>query len=194
MAHRLPLKFYVRDAVDVAPDLLGMHLVHRVRGRELVGRIVETEAYQGPEDGAAHSAGGRRTPRNEIMYGPAGHSYVYFIYGLFHCVNVITQRVGVPHGVLIRAIEPVAHVEGKTSGPGLLCRAMGIDRSHNGVNLRGDQLFIAHPGHRLYRAPEVRTSARIGVDYAGTWATKPWRFFDAHSSHVSKAKNRSTLK
>lgn len=190
MTHRLPLKFYTRDAATVAPELLGMYLVHHVGDRDRVGRIVETEAYQGPEDEAAHSARGRRTPRNEIMYGPAGHSYVYFIYGLFHCVNVITQRVGVPHGVLIRALEPVAHLEGKTSGPGLLCRAMGIDRSHNGLNLRGEQLYVVHPGRKYFRAPQVRSTPRIGIDYAGAWANKPWRFFDATSSYVSKAPGR----
>ncbi|HXS18989.1 MAG TPA: DNA-3-methyladenine glycosylase [Polyangiaceae bacterium] len=190
MARKLPLKFYARDAAVVAPELLGMLLVHHVGGQARVGRIVETEAYQGPEDQAAHSAGGRRTPRNEIMYGPAGHSYVYFVYGLFHCVNVITQRVGIPHGVLIRALEPVSNLEGKTSGPGLLCRAMGIDRSHNGLNLRGDQLYIAHPGRKHYRTPEVHSTPRIGVDYAGTWVSMPWRFFDTASSCVSKAPKR----
>jgi DNA-3-methyladenine glycosylase len=183
---KLPSRFYARDAVVVAPELLGMHLVHHVAGRTLRGRIVETEAYQGPEDLAAHSALGRRTPRNETMYGPAGRAYVYLIYGLFHSFNVITQKPGVPHGVLIRALEPLGDTEGRTSGPGLLCRALGIDRSHDGLDLRGDELYIQRPSAKELRSPIIRTAPRVGIDYAGPWADRPWRFYDAASAHVSR--------
>lgn len=186
MARKLPAQFFARDAHLVAPELLGLHLVHRLGERTMIGRIVETEAYQGPEDLAAHSALGRRTPRNETMYGPPGHAYVYLIYGLFHCVNVITQRRGVPHGVLIRAVEPVAHIAERTSGPGLLCRAMGIDRRHDGLSLRGETLYIERPSARQSRAPDIRSTRRVGIDYAGAWLEKQWRFYDATSSHVSK--------
>src|SRR4249920_2485098 len=119
--------FYVRRTLTVARELIGMHLVRMYRGRQLVGRIVETEAYQGPQDLAAHSARGR-TERNEVMFGPPGHAYVYLIYGMWFCMNVVTEREGHASAVLLRALEPVQNVTGNSRGPGLLCRAMGIDK------------------------------------------------------------------
>src|ERR1700733_11281296 len=133
MSQRLPRSFYARDSVAVARDLLGMQLVIRQPAGLRVGRIVETEAYQGPEDLAAHSAGGRRTARTEVMFGPAGHAYVYLIYGMWNCLNVVVAKRGVPQAVLLRALEPVAGLTVPSWGPGLLCRALGIDRSFNGV-------------------------------------------------------------
>ncbi|HTX25232.1 MAG TPA: DNA-3-methyladenine glycosylase [Steroidobacteraceae bacterium] len=181
---RLPRSFYARPALAVAPDLLGLRVVHNDGGTLRVGRIVETEAYMGPQDLAAHSAGGRRTGRTEVMFGPPGHAYVYLIYGFWNCLNVVTSPVGRPHAVLLRAVEPLAHLEHGSWGPGLLCRAFNIDRRLNGVDLRGDRLWIERP---RARAPAVRvgTSARIGVDYAGAWADRPWRFFDRDSPFVS---------
>jgi len=174
--------FYSRATLTVARELLGMHLVRR-QGRKLrIGRIVETEAYQGPRDLAAHSAGGRRTARTEVMFGPPGHAYVYFIYGVWHCLNVVTGAAGTPHAVLIRALEPVRAIE-RASGPGLLCQDMRIDRALNGADLRGDRLWLERPEN--FRAPRVARSTRIGIDYAGDWAHKPWRFFDADSDAVS---------
>jgi DNA-3-methyladenine glycosylase len=191
MARKLPRSFYAReDTLLVARELIGLHLVHDDGVRKRIGRIVETEAYLGPEDLAAHSARGR-TQRTEIMFGPPGHAYVYFIYGFWYCMNVVTSRKGVPHAVLLRALEPVEGVTDKTWGPGLLCRAMGVDRALNGTDLCGDQLWLERP-RRQGNAPAVQIGIgpRIGVDYAGSWAKRPWRFFDRASPYVSTAPAR----
>ena len=128
-------------------------------GTRRVGRIVETEAYLGPHDLAAHSARGR-TARTEVMFGPAGHAYVYLIYGFWNCVNVVTRREGVPQAVLLRALEPVLNVTDKTWGPGLLCRAMNIDRSLNGADLLGDALWIERPNAHAASADRARHAHR----------------------------------
>ena len=186
MSKKLPRSFYAReDTLLVARELLGMHLVHDDGSGRRVGRIVETEAYMGPEDLAAHSARGR-TPRTEVMFGPPGHSYVYFIYGFWYCMNIVTARKGVPHAVLLRALEPVEGITDRTWGPGLLCRAMGIDRALNGTDLRADRLWVERPSARVGPV-RIRSSPRIGVDYAGSWAKRPWRFFDSASPYVSTA-------
>ncbi len=165
-----------------------MHLV-RADGAVLRrGRIVETEAYQGPQDRAAHSHRGC-TARTAVMFGPPGHAYVYFIYGFWNCLNVVTARTGVPHAVLLRALEPLEHVEPRTFGPGLLCRALGIDRSFNGVDLLGDALWLERPAPRAPR-PRIARATRIGVEYAGQWAQRRWRFYDADSPYVSTAPAR----
>src|SRR5690606_3700488 len=186
--------FYARGTLSVARDLLGMHLARAHERGVQVGRIVEVEAYKGPEDRAAHSSKGR-TRRTEVMFGPPGHAYVYLIYGFWHCLNVVTAPDGVPHAVLIRALEPVSGIDDTTHGPGLLCRALDIDRSLNGADLLGDTLWIERPA-RL-RKPRIACSPRIGVDYAGEWALKPWRFYDADSpyvSTVSAARRRAALR
>jgi DNA-3-methyladenine glycosylase len=159
-----------------------MHLMHDDNGTRRVGRIVEVEAYQGPQDLAAHSARGR-TARNDVMFGPPGHAYVYFIYGFWYCMNVVVREAGVPHAVLIRALEPVEGITDKTWGPGLLCRALNIDRRLNGTDLLGAKLWLERPasGKRV----RVASATRIGVDYAGAWAKKPWRFYDRDSPYVS---------
>ena len=159
-----------------------MHLVRLHRGKRLIGRIVETEAYQGPQDLAAHSAPGR-TQRNAVMYGPPGHAYVYLIYGMWNCLNVVTREDGVPHAVLIRAVEPLSDIRGKTWGPGLLCKAMHIDRRLSGADLCGGSLWIEAPA--IAKRIKIGRAPRIGVDYAGSWAHKPWRFFDRDSPYVS---------
>src|SRR5690348_10844016 len=176
--------FYARDTLTVARELIGMHLVHANGVTRRVGRIVETEAYQGPEDLAAHSSRGR-TPRTEVMFGPPGHAYVYFIYGFWYCLNLVTEAEGVPHAVLLRALEPVAGIEDKTWGPGLLCRAMHIDKRLNGADLCGDALWLERPPAATRRPPRIARIARIGVDYAGDWARRPWRFYDKDSRYVS---------
>jgi len=181
-SRKLPRSFYARATLLVARELLGMHLVHTGPEGRRAGRIVETEAYKGPHDLAAHSSRGR-TQRTDVMFGPPGHAYVYLIYGFWNCLNVVTAAEGTPHAVLLRALEPVEGLDKTTHGPGLLCRAMGIDRTLNRADLLGPSLWIEKPAG--YRPPRVGRSARIGVDYAGDWAAKPWRFFDRDSPYVS---------
>ena len=178
----LPRQFYARSTLVVARQLIGMHLVHEDGGTRRVGRIVETEAYQGPEDLAAHSARGR-TPRNDVMFGPPGHAYVYFIYGFWYCMNVVTREAGVPHAVLLRALEPVEGITDKTWGPGLLCRAMDIDRGLNGTDLLGARMWLERPA--VLKRARITRATRIGVDYSGDWSQRPWRFFDGNSPYVS---------
>src|SRR5262249_11367868 len=143
------------------------------------------EAYLGPKDLAAHSARGR-TARTEVMFGPAAHAYVYFIYGFWYCLNVVTARAGVPQAVLVRALQPLAGIDQPASGPGLLCRALHIDRRLNGADLLGNALWLERAPARE-RPPRVARATRIGVDYAGEWARRRWRFFDAASPYVSTA-------
>src|SRR5690606_25182857 len=160
---RLRRDFCARDTVTVARDLLGKTLVHHVEGRPRMARIVEVEAYLGPSDLAAHSSKGL-TPRTRAMFGPPGHAYVYLIYGMHHCMNVVTEPAGHGSGVLLRAIEPVMNVSGNTRGPGLLCRAMGVTKEDYGRDLCSDELYIAAPP-----VPEhivIAARPRIGVDYA----------------------------
>lgn len=188
-ARKITRDFYARDTLTVARELIGMHLVH-AHGRSIrAGRIVETEAYQGPQDLAAHSSRGR-TSRTEVMFGPPGHAYVYFIYGFWHCLNVVTAAEGVPHAVLLRALEPISGIDDKTWGPGLLCRAMHIDKRLNGADLCGDALWLERPPASSRGTPRIARSARIGVDYAGEWARRPWRFYDRDSRYVSTVSAR----
>ena len=179
----LPRAFYDRDTITVARELLGKTLIHTVNGAPRQGKIVETEAYLGPHDKAAHSARGR-TPRNEVMFGPPGHAYVYFIYGMHFCFNVVTEREGHASAVLIRAIEPLAGITDRTCGPGLLCRALGIDKQHNGLDLLGNKLFIIEPTKTEH--PVIVKRPRIGVDYAGHWARRLLRFYFKGNAFVSK--------
>jgi DNA-3-methyladenine glycosylase len=178
----LPRSFYARDTTTVARELLGKQIVHRVAGLERAGRIVEVEAYLGPHDRAAHSSKGL-TARTRVMFGPPGHAYVYLIYGLHHCLNVVTEPEGHGAAVLIRALEPVLNLTGKANGPGLLCRALGVDRQLNGADLLGDTLFIADPGAQKFG---IVKRPRIGVDYAGAWARRLLRFYIRGSTHVSR--------
>jgi DNA-3-methyladenine glycosylase len=179
----LPRNFYDRATTLVARELLGKLLVHRHNGAERIGKIVEVEAYLGPHDLAAHSSKGL-TGRTKIMFGPPGHAYVYFIYGMHHCMNVVTEREGHASAVLLRAVEPVANVTEKTSGPGLLCRALAIDKKLNGHDLLNDDFFIAEP-----ETPEkfsIVKRPRIGVDYAKHWAKRHLRFYIKDNPFVSR--------
>ena len=181
----LPREFYARDARIVARALIGTHLVHGDR----VGRIVETEAYRGPRDLACHAKVGI-TKRTRTLYGPAGHAYVFLIYGMYDCFNVVCFGEGKGHAVLIRAVEPVSGVaEGvRTDGPGRLARALAITRAHDALDLVGSGvLTIAARTKR----PRVAVSARVGVAYAGEIAEAPWRFYDAESKHVSRPPPRT---
>ncbi|HEX7044617.1 MAG TPA: DNA-3-methyladenine glycosylase [Burkholderiales bacterium] len=180
---KLPRAFYNRDPVIVAQALLGKCLVHHADGVERIGRIVEVEAYLGPHDLAAHSSRGL-TPRTKVMFGPPGHAYVYLIYGMHWCMNVVTQREGMASAVLLRALEPVQNIESRTQGPGLLCRALGIDGRYNGHDLLSDGLYIAAPRARE-RFTIVRRP-RIGVEYAGHWARRLLRFYIKGNPYVSR--------
>ena len=180
---KLPRSFYDRDTILVAKELLGKFLVHESEGVKRVGKIVEVEAYLGPHDLAAHSAKGR-TKRTEIMFGPPGHAYVYLIYGMYHCMNVVTEREGHASAVLLRAIEPVDNIEGRTGGPGLLCRAMEIDLRLNAHDLLSDNFHIAAPEKTESFAIVKRP--RIGVDYAGHWARRLLRFYVKGNPFVSR--------
>ena len=180
---KLPRSFYDRDTKLVARELLGKILVHRVNGVQRLGKIVEVEAYLGEHDLAAHSSKGL-TERTKSMFGPPGHAYVYFIYGMHYCMNVVTERAGHASAVLFRAIEPVQNVIGKTSGPALLCQSMNIDRRLNAHDLLSDDFFIAAP-----EVPEVFSIVkrpRIGVHYAKHWAKRLLRFYIKDNPFVSR--------
>ncbi len=179
---KLPRAFYRRDAIDLAPDLLGKILVHRIRGRALRCRIVETEAYVGEHDLACHASRGR-TNRTEVMFGPAGHAYVYFIYGMYDMLNIVCAEEGNAQAVLIRAAEPLDDWHADLSGPGKLCRAMHITvRTLNGADLVGDRLYL----HDAPPARHIIQDKRIGVDYARHWKDALLRFYDADSTAVSR--------
>jgi DNA-3-methyladenine glycosylase len=180
--------------LEVARAMIGTLLVHRTAEGSTAGRIVECEAYRGPEDLAAHSAGGRRTPRTEAMFGPPGHAYMFLLYGMHWAFNVVVGPEGRPHAVLVRAIEPVVGLDRMvarrgveatnlrlTNGPGKLCAAMALDARAYGLDLCGDELFLA-PGEVR---GSVARSPRINVDYAGAWAARPWRFYERHNRWIS---------
>jgi DNA-3-methyladenine glycosylase len=176
--------FFRRDTVSVARALVGMHIARRFRGRWYGARIVETEAYLGVADRAAHSWGGRRTERVEPMYADGGHLYVFFVYGMHHCANVVTRRAGVPEAVLLRAAEgPQGTPRRLLSGPGRLCAALAITRADSGLDLLGGPVAIFRGRGRR---PRLGVSPRIGVDYAGEAKDWPLRFFDVDSPAVSR--------
>lgn len=179
----LPRPFYDRDTCQVAHELLGKWFVHVVDGVPRIGRIVETEAYLGPMDKAAHTSHGN-TARTRAMFGPPGHLYVYFVYGMHHCMNVVTEPEGVGTAVLLRAMEPVANLSTNTNGPARVCKALGITLDHYGADLLSDTLYIAEPP--IETRFETVERPRIGVDYAGEWAHKLLRFYVGNSRFVSK--------
>ena len=187
--HRILLHSYFnRPTITVARSLIGKYLVRMIDGRILAGKIVEVEAYIGPQDKACHASKGR-TQRTDVMFGPAGVAYVYLIYGMYHCLNVVTEREEFPAAVLIRAIE----VDGELiDGPGRLCRAMQIDRGLNCLNMtKGDQLWVEDRAVRLKKT-DVGVFPRIGVDYAGAWAKKLWRFrlrMETKAKRVSRTRS-----
>jgi DNA-3-methyladenine glycosylase len=192
---KIPRSFYAQDTIKVARRLLGKYLVRRHPDGTTVGKIVETEAYVGPHDLACHASKGR-TRRTEVMFGAPGHAYVYFIYGVYWCLNIVTEEVGHASAVLIRALEPVEGLElmqkrrgtekihSLASGPGKLCLAMAIDKALNAADMaRGNVLYVEDRGAP---PPKIIATARIGVDYAGKWKDKPWRFLIRGSEFVSK--------
>jgi DNA-3-methyladenine glycosylase len=195
---KLDIEFYRRqNVVQIARELLGKILVTNWKGVVTSGRIVETEAYAGVIDNASHAAGGRRTPRNEIMYGQGGYAYVYLCYGIHHLFNVVTNSEDVPHAVLIRALDPIEGIEEMllrtakkkldhtlTRGPGNVSKALGIFTKHTGVSLLENKIFIANDGGKFSKK-EIEASPRIGVDYAGNDALLPYRFYVKGNPFVS---------
>lgn len=170
---KLPASFYQRNTLTVARELLGCFLVRRWRGRRLIGRITEVEAYAGLDDRASHASHGK-TARNAVMFASGGTIYVYLIYGMYHCLNIVTEQKEYPAAVLIRTVEPVSGILGNTDGPGKLCRAMHITRTMNGKKITGRELWIEKGKH--VSASLVSRSKRIGVEYAGKSKDWPWRF------------------
>jgi DNA-3-methyladenine glycosylase len=185
----VPRAFFERDALVLARALVGTRLVvlATATSEPKVARIVETEAYRGPTDLACHARAGI-TRRTQTLYGPPGHAYVFLIYGMYDCFNVVCHAAGKGHAVLVRAVEPVSGLpeDARTAGPGRLTRALGITRADDAADLAGPQaprrIFIAPRDRR----PRIGVTARVGVAYAGEWADRPWRFFDAASLHVSR--------
>lgn len=190
--------FYTRsNVVTVARELLGKLLVVPSKnGTRVSGIIVETEAYRGPLDRAAHSYGGRRTRRTEPMYGIGGTAYVFFVYGMYYQFNVVTNAADFPHAVLIRAVEPVEGISlmrkrrsgqpdpNLTNGPGKLCIAMGIDRRLDGADLLSRRVWL-ESGEKIARS-QIASGPRIGIDYAEEWVGKPWRFWIKNNPFVSR--------
>ncbi|MGA2284926.1 MAG: DNA-3-methyladenine glycosylase [Dehalococcoidia bacterium] len=194
--NKLERSFYERDARTVAKQLLGKYLVYERAGKRLGGKIVETEAYLGVRDMASHAFRGR-TRRTEVMFGAGGHLYMYFIYGLFWMMNVVTETEGSAGAVLLRALEPVEGVDemranrgGKAgrllaSGPARLTRALGADGSLNGIDLCGDLIWIEDRGDRV-RASQIVATRRVGVAYAREWKDRRLRFYLSGSEFVSR--------
>jgi DNA-3-methyladenine glycosylase len=191
---KLPREFYARPVLMVARECIGKVLVRRTAEGEAAGRIVEAEAYRGPQDLAAHSARGF-TKRTAAMFGPPGHAYIYLLYGVSWALNLVAAQEGEPHAVLIRALEPVRGIElmarrrGKplssrelTSGPGKLTEALAINGALYGSDLCGEELFLEEPESP---AGSIGRSPRINVDYAGQWAEKLWRFYERGNRYVS---------
>jgi DNA-3-methyladenine glycosylase len=188
--------FFDRPVLTVARDLIGRHLVRELAGEQLVLRIVETEAYAGPADPASHARGGP-TPRNRVMFGPPGVSYVYLIYGLHHCLNLVCGPAGEAAAVLLRAGEPLAGLERMAAlragrprrdwarGPGRLCAALALDRRHDGLALPHAELWLE--AGRPLAAAAIARRPRVGVDYAGTAARWAWRFVEKDSRWVSRS-------
>jgi DNA-3-methyladenine glycosylase len=203
---KLTRDFFQRDTITVAKELLGKVLVHEINGKKLSAKIVETEAYLGIEDKAAHSYGGKKTPRVEVMYGKPGVSYIYLIYGMYYCFNVVTREEGVPQAVLIRALEPLEgfdtmsfnrfkisynmitnkQIKNLTNGPGKLCNAFNIDKNLNKEDMCVSKIFYIEDHN--YNDFQIVSSKRIGIDYAEEYKDFLWRFYIKDNIYVSSTK------
>lgn len=201
---RLNRKFFNRDTVDVAKELLGRYLVRRIGGKIVKAKIIETEAYCGIEDKACHASKGL-TPRTKVMFGPAGFTYVYLIYGMYHCLNIVTEKKGYPAAVLIRGCEliklkarnskfeinsknkkskfksvsdfDIRISNFKLNGPGKVCRKLKIDRTLNNINIATSKDMWIEDFKEPIKPNQIKKTKRIGVDYAGKWKDKLWRFY-----------------
>ena len=189
---RVKRSFYTRETLLVARKLLGKYIVRRIRNQTLVAKIVETEAYIGPEDRAAHSYNWKVTPRNIAEYDEGGHIYIYLCYGMYWQFNITTSTFGKPECVLIRALEPVKklkspikQIKNLTNGPGKLCKWLKLDKSFYGEDLVDSRRVWLEEGEAI-RPSQVIKAKRIGIDYAGVWKNKLWRFYIKDSPFVSK--------
>lgn len=201
---KLQLDFYKKDSITLSKELLGKYLVHNTEEGQLIGKIVEVEAYKGVIDKAAHSYGGKRTKRTEVMFMEGGIAYVYLIYGMYNCLNIVASLKDIPEAVLIRALEPISNIEfmcknrynkskeqcskkdiiNLTSGPGKLCKAFNITKEHNGMDLTGDKLYLLEDeNHEEF---EIVETTRIGIDYAEEARFYPWRFYIKDNPYISK--------
>ena len=198
---RLSREFYTGDTVEIARQLLDKYIVRRLDGEDLACRITETEAYVGRMDKACHAYNYRRTPRTSTMFGPPGHAYIYLIYGMYNCLNFVTEPEGEPSAVLLRGVIPVAGLDTISrlrfgcsygemhpyqrrhwmDGPGKICKGLSLSRADNGTDLTGDTLFLTDdpgsPEVALPRREVIRCGPRIGIDYAEEAITFPWRFW-----------------
>ncbi len=185
---RLNRKFFNRNTVDVAKELLGKYLIRKVNGKIIKAKIIETEAYCGTRDLACHASKGS-TPRTKVMFGPAGFTYIYLIYGMYHCLNIVTEKEGYPAAVLIRGVSgilyPVSGIKKSDSqirdtifnGPGKVCRELKIDRGLNNIDItKSKEIWIENLGDQI-DPRQIKIGKRIGVDYAGKWKDKLWRFY-----------------
>lgn len=180
---KLTRRFYNRATLKVAQELLGMFLIRKIGKRKIIGKIVETEAYVGLKDKASHASRGK-TPRTAIMFGQPGFVYIYMIYGMYYCLNIVTEREKYPAAVLIRAVEPVSRSLTKPSGPGKVCQYFNIDKKLNGVDLCGDTIWIQKS--RSQKTTPIVRAKRVGVEYAGKYKNKPWRFYIRDNPFISK--------
>ncbi|MEA4827590.1 MAG: DNA-3-methyladenine glycosylase [Clostridium sp.] len=201
--NKLPREFYTRNVLEVAKDLLGKYLVYEDNDSKLIGKIVEVEAYMGPEDKAAHSYGGKVTERTKVMYKEGGYVYIFIIYGMYYCMNVVAAGENEPQAVLIRGLEPIGGIEtmclnrykknckdmnnyqrkNLTNGPGKLCKAMNITKELNGEDLCGDKIYILDNNDSDFN---IVYSKRIGIDYAEEARDYLWRFYIENNKFVSK--------
>ncbi|MBZ9578394.1 DNA-3-methyladenine glycosylase [Patescibacteria group bacterium] len=186
---RVKRQFYIRPTLIVAKELLGKYLVRKIGSKKLVGKIVETEAYIGPEDRASHAFGGKITERCKTEYLIGGRIYIYLCYGIYWQLNITTEKAGKPECVLIRALEPLngkARLKKVASGPGKLCRWLKLDKSFDEEDLtKSKRIWLEDRGIKIKESDIVATK-RIGIDYAGSWAKKPWRFYLKDNLFISR--------
>jgi DNA-3-methyladenine glycosylase len=185
---KLARSFYRQETAALARALLGQRLVRVYRGRRRSGIIVETEAYLGARDPACHTWKNRKSQRNASMFLPGGHAYVYFVYGMHFCFNVVAKKASEPEAVLIRALAPEENLRARADGPARLCKAMAISLAQDGADLTGETIFIERA--ESPRQEEIGASPRIGVDYAGEAAAWPLRFTWRGNPHLSRKEGK----
>jgi DNA-3-methyladenine glycosylase len=174
---RLGRSFYEQPTLKVARDLLGKYIVRQAGSKKLTGKIIETEAYIGPQDKASHAYGGKVTPRNRVEYLAGGHIYIYLVYGMYWQLNITTGQAGKPECVLIRALEVPGESQEVASGPGKLCRYLQLDKSFYGEDVTGSKIIWIEDRGETIKPAQLERTPRIGIDYAGPyWSQKKWRF------------------